>query len=228
MRGAAILAERLTAPDATAAGIDVLTGGTDVHLVLVDLRNSRADGQGGGGPAARGRHHGQQERRAERPASADGDVGRADRHAGARDPRFRRRRVHRGGGHHRPHPHARTPTSPALRARVTALAEEVPALQGPDRPGRGNDGVSPRRHRDRVRDQGGAEVRVAALRERGASCRPRHPARRGGPRFAELRRRQAPRLGRGRHRVDPRRPAGHAHPRRRCAPRSPDSTPTPR
>jgi glycine hydroxymethyltransferase len=45
VRGAQILAERLTAPDAKDAGIDVLTGGTDVHLVLVDLRNSAIHGQ---------------------------------------------------------------------------------------------------------------------------------------------------------------------------------------
>ncbi len=45
VRGAAILAERLTQPDATAAGIDVLTGGTDVHLVLVDLRTSEFSGK---------------------------------------------------------------------------------------------------------------------------------------------------------------------------------------
>jgi len=45
LRGAHILAERLTAPDAKAAGIDVLTGGTEVHLVLVDLRNSAIHGQ---------------------------------------------------------------------------------------------------------------------------------------------------------------------------------------
>jgi glycine hydroxymethyltransferase len=43
--GAQILAERLTAPDVTAAGVSVLTGGTDVHLVLVDLRESPLDGQ---------------------------------------------------------------------------------------------------------------------------------------------------------------------------------------
>ena len=43
--GAKILAERLTADDARAAGINVLTGGTDVHLILVDLRNSELDGQ---------------------------------------------------------------------------------------------------------------------------------------------------------------------------------------
>ena len=45
IRGARLLAERLTAPDAKAAGIDVLTGGTDVHLVLVDLRTSDIHGQ---------------------------------------------------------------------------------------------------------------------------------------------------------------------------------------
>ncbi|MFM9918935.1 serine hydroxymethyltransferase [Lacisediminihabitans sp. H27-G8] len=45
IRGAQILAERLVAADATAAGIDVLTGGTDVHLVLVDLRNAAIHGQ---------------------------------------------------------------------------------------------------------------------------------------------------------------------------------------
>jgi glycine hydroxymethyltransferase len=45
LRGAAILAERLLAPDATSAGVSVLTGGTDVHLVLVDLRDSSLDGQ---------------------------------------------------------------------------------------------------------------------------------------------------------------------------------------
>jgi glycine hydroxymethyltransferase len=47
LEGAQILAERLTRPDVAAAGISVLTGGTDVHLVLVDLRNSELDGQQG-------------------------------------------------------------------------------------------------------------------------------------------------------------------------------------
>jgi glycine hydroxymethyltransferase len=45
LSGASILAERLVQPDATAAGVDVLTGGTDVHLVLVDLRESEFTGQ---------------------------------------------------------------------------------------------------------------------------------------------------------------------------------------
>jgi len=45
IRGARILAERLTADDAKAARLDVLTGGTDVHLVLVDLRSAEINGQ---------------------------------------------------------------------------------------------------------------------------------------------------------------------------------------
>ncbi|WP_432536105.1 serine hydroxymethyltransferase [Kineococcus arenarius] len=45
LEGAKIIAERLTAADAKEAGVSVLTGGTDVHLVLVDLRESQLDGQ---------------------------------------------------------------------------------------------------------------------------------------------------------------------------------------
>nr|WP_126637578.1 serine hydroxymethyltransferase [Embleya hyalina] len=47
LEGSAILAERLTRKDVTDVGITVLTGGTDVHLVLVDLRDSELDGQQG-------------------------------------------------------------------------------------------------------------------------------------------------------------------------------------
>ncbi|GAA3965509.1 serine hydroxymethyltransferase [Gordonia caeni] len=43
--GAKLLAERLMADDVAGAGVTVLTGGTDVHLVLVDLRDSDLDGQ---------------------------------------------------------------------------------------------------------------------------------------------------------------------------------------
>ncbi|SDQ12431.1 serine hydroxymethyltransferase [Quadrisphaera sp. DSM 44207] len=45
LAGAQVLAERLSAPDVAAAGASVLTGGTDVHLVLVDLRRSALDGK---------------------------------------------------------------------------------------------------------------------------------------------------------------------------------------
>ncbi|AEQ06286.1 serine hydroxymethyltransferase [Corynebacterium pseudotuberculosis] len=45
LEGAKLIAERLVSADCKAAGVDVLTGGTDVHLVLADLRNSQMDGQ---------------------------------------------------------------------------------------------------------------------------------------------------------------------------------------
>ena len=45
LSGAKLLAEALTTDASKAAGVDVLTGGTDVHLVLADLRNSELDGQ---------------------------------------------------------------------------------------------------------------------------------------------------------------------------------------
>src|SRR3712207_6550411 len=45
LAGARILADRLLAPDSRAAGIDVVSGGTDVPLVLVDLRASELDGR---------------------------------------------------------------------------------------------------------------------------------------------------------------------------------------
>jgi glycine hydroxymethyltransferase len=45
VEGAALLGERLVADDMREVGVSVLTGGTDVHLVLVDLRASALDGQ---------------------------------------------------------------------------------------------------------------------------------------------------------------------------------------
>jgi glycine hydroxymethyltransferase len=43
--GARTIAARLEAEDVRRAGVCVLTGGTEVHLVLVDLRDSELDGQ---------------------------------------------------------------------------------------------------------------------------------------------------------------------------------------
>ena len=45
LEGARIIADRLTAADVAEHGVSVLTGGTDVHLILVDLRNSVLDGK---------------------------------------------------------------------------------------------------------------------------------------------------------------------------------------
>ncbi|QGK70483.1 aminotransferase class I/II-fold pyridoxal phosphate-dependent enzyme [Allosaccharopolyspora coralli] len=45
VEGAGLIARRLQADDATQAGVQLVSGGTDVHLVLVDLRHSQLDGQ---------------------------------------------------------------------------------------------------------------------------------------------------------------------------------------
>src|SRR3954469_21695315 len=45
LAGARLLAERLLAPAPRGGGINVVSGGTDVHLVLVDLRESELDGR---------------------------------------------------------------------------------------------------------------------------------------------------------------------------------------
>ena len=70
-------------------GVNVLTGGTDVHLVLVDLREAEpvAERQTGRGPPARDRDHRQPQRGALRSAAADGGLGAAHRHARACDAR---------------------------------------------------------------------------------------------------------------------------------------------
>ena len=45
IEGAQILADRLNSADLAEHGVSVLTGGTDVHLTLVDLRDSELDGK---------------------------------------------------------------------------------------------------------------------------------------------------------------------------------------
>jgi glycine hydroxymethyltransferase len=45
LSGARIVADRLLAADVAKAGVSVVSGGTDVHLVLVDLRDSPLDGK---------------------------------------------------------------------------------------------------------------------------------------------------------------------------------------
>ncbi|QOR45031.1 serine hydroxymethyltransferase [Trueperella pecoris] len=47
LEGAKILAERLSQPDVANKGIAVVSGGTDVHLVLVDLRDAEMNGKEG-------------------------------------------------------------------------------------------------------------------------------------------------------------------------------------
>ncbi|MBN9179482.1 MAG: serine hydroxymethyltransferase, partial [Microbacterium sp.] len=45
LRGARLVADRLAQQDVKDAGITVRSGGTDVHLVLVDLRDAEIDGR---------------------------------------------------------------------------------------------------------------------------------------------------------------------------------------
>ena len=56
------------ADELQAGGLDVLTGGTDTHLLQLDLREHRVDGQGRGGAACRGPDHRQPQHRAVRRA----------------------------------------------------------------------------------------------------------------------------------------------------------------
>ena len=93
----AVAEELLQAGD----GVNVLTGGTDVHLVLVDLRESELDGQ-----QAEDRLHDigitvNRNAVPVRPAPADGHQRPARRHAGAGHPRPAGRRLRRGRADHR-------------------------------------------------------------------------------------------------------------------------------
>ena len=93
LRGARIIAERLLADDVAAAGISVVSGGTDVHLVLVDLRDSDLDGQQGEDRLHRIGITVNRNAVPVRPAPADGLLRTADRHPRPGHPRLRRRRL---------------------------------------------------------------------------------------------------------------------------------------
>ena len=80
------------AEELIANGVEVLTGGTDVHLVLVDLSPTGLDGKDGRAAARAGRDHRQPQRDPVRRAAADEPVRAADRDAGADHPRPRRGR----------------------------------------------------------------------------------------------------------------------------------------
>ncbi len=104
--GAATLAARLSEADVREAGISVLTGGTDVHLVLVDLRDSELDGK-----AAEDRLHsiGVTVNRNAVPFDPRPPMvtsGLRIGTPGARHPRVRRGGVRRGGRHRGPGPAA--------------------------------------------------------------------------------------------------------------------------
>ena len=76
-------------------GLDIVSGGTDTHLMLVDLRPKATHRQGGGTGARPLAHHLQQERHPVRSAEADGHLGHPARHAGRHHARLRHRRIPR-------------------------------------------------------------------------------------------------------------------------------------
>ena len=87
-----------------AEGMRPVSGGTDTHLALLDLRDAGRHRHRGGAALRRGRDHPEQERDPLRPAAADDRVRHPGRHPGGHDPGDGRggdgggRGADRGGG----------------------------------------------------------------------------------------------------------------------------------
>ncbi len=116
-------------------GIDIVSGGTDNHLMLADLRPEAGHRQGRRGRAGPGAYHLQQERRAVRPGKALRHLGHPAGHPGRHHPRLRRgrvppdRRLDRRGGRRAGGSMARPATAPPRRgckAQVAALCARFP------------------------------------------------------------------------------------------------------
>jgi glycine/serine hydroxymethyltransferase len=86
---------RALAASLVAQGLAIVTGGTDSHLMLVDLR------QGGRGHAGARPHHRQQERHPVRPGQAGDHLRHPPRHSGGDHARLRGRGIHRDRRHDR-------------------------------------------------------------------------------------------------------------------------------
>ena len=80
-----------------ASGLDIVSGGTDTHLMLVDLRPKNLTGKVAEAALGPRPHHLQQERHPVRPAEADDHLRHPPRHAGRHHARLRHRRVPRRG-----------------------------------------------------------------------------------------------------------------------------------
>ena len=102
-------------------GLELVSGGTDNHLMLVDFSGTEMTGKQAQETAQAGGHHRQQERRAQRPAASDGHLGPAAGHAGHDDAGLRSRADARGRQHHRRGPHR-----PADRRRSCPAAAAQP------------------------------------------------------------------------------------------------------
>ena len=89
------------AAELIAGGLDVLTGGTDTHLLQLDLRAHGVDGEGRRGAAPRSQADHEPQHGAVRRAAADRGIRCPDRYAGSDDARLRRGRLPRGREDHR-------------------------------------------------------------------------------------------------------------------------------
>ncbi|BCW50717.1 serine hydroxymethyltransferase (plasmid) [Arthrobacter sp. StoSoilB13] len=100
LEGSKILAERLLQDDVAAAGISVVSGGTDVHLVLADLRHSVLNGQQAEDTLHRIGITVNRNAVPFDPRPPMVSSGPAHRHPRPRSPRLWRRGLHRSLGHH--------------------------------------------------------------------------------------------------------------------------------
>ena len=121
-----------------ARGFDLVSGGTDNHLLLVDLTAKGIGGRPAAEALERAGHRLQLQRGPVRPAQADGPVGHPARHAGGDDPRpgrgahGRRRALDRRGRRRGP-PRATRPrwSASAARSRELARSFSPPGLTRP-------------------------------------------------------------------------------------------------
>ncbi len=111
-------------------GYKIVSGGTDNHLFLLDLVDKQHHRQGCGRRARPRQHHRQQERRAERPAPADGHQRPAHRHAGLDHARLQGGGDRAGGRLDRRRARCRRRARPRSTRVRGAGARAVPALSG--------------------------------------------------------------------------------------------------
>ena len=125
VKNAARLAARARRPP----GFRIVSGGTDNHIVLVDVFSKGITGKVAEAALGAGRHHRQQERDSVRSESADGGERHPPRHAGGDDARHGRS----GNGSDRRIHHARARVagrqracSPTVKAEVETLCRKFP------------------------------------------------------------------------------------------------------
>ena len=121
------------AAELQAGGLDVLTGGTDTHLVLVDLRQTDWTGKDAEERLGRGRDHRQPQHDSLRRTAADRRLGSPCGNPRGDDARLRRERLSRGGADHvrgalRRRRPRRPPRAQPRAVRRAALVPRLPRL----------------------------------------------------------------------------------------------------